>query len=41
MLDLIFLLECYRNETGLGNNEIEWESIYGLCFSTPGNQVVL
>ena len=23
MLDLVFLLDCYRNEIGLENNEIE------------------
>ena len=23
MLDLVFLLDCYRNENGLGDNEIE------------------
>ena len=25
MIDLVFLLDCYRNEIGLGNNEIEWK----------------
>ena len=25
MLDLVFLLDCYRNEIGLENSEIEWK----------------
>ena len=41
MFELVFLLDCYRNEMDLENNGLEWNKISKLCSSTPGNQAVL